>query len=364
MKILFLCGSLEYGKDGVGDYTRRLAGELIRQGHSAYIISLNDRFIKNVVIEEQKSENTNILVLRLPSGLSNKEKYSNAGNYIKDFNPEWLSLQYVPYSFQKKGLPFSLAKRLAKIGKDRKWHIMFHELWIGMNKEALLKHKIMGFLQQFIIKKLIEKLSSKVIHTNTTLYQLQLKKLGVQAQLLPLFGNIPVRFVKREKETFDLIFIIFGSIHYGANVQEFTEWLLNLQQIENKIIKVFFAGKNGTESSVWKKYLQEKNIYFKDFGFLDEANISKLMLKSDIGIITTPYWLVEKSGSMAAMQEHGLPVICVSQEWIPRNINESFEHSVIEWEPDLQLKDIRKQSTKAFNLQNVAKSMLDDIRCH
>lgn len=27
MTILFLCGSLEPGRDGVGDYTRRLAGD-------------------------------------------------------------------------------------------------------------------------------------------------------------------------------------------------------------------------------------------------------------------------------------------------------------------------------------------------
>jgi hypothetical protein len=267
----------------------------------------------------------------------------------------------VPYSFQKKGLPFGLGKRLAKIGKGRKWHIMFHELWVGMDTEAPLKHRLTGFLQQFIVKRLIEQIQTKVIHTNTTLYQLQLKKSGVQAQLLPLFGNIPVKFSKLKKETPNLIFIIFGSIHYGANVQKFTEWLLSLQQIEKKSVKVFFAGKNGSELAVWKEHLGEKNIFFEDFGSQDETNISELMLNSDIGIITTPYWLIEKSGAMAAMQEHGLPVICVSREWIPRNINEIFNHSVIEWIPNLQLKDIRTQKIKTFNLQRITRLMLNDI---
>jgi hypothetical protein len=69
MKIFLLCGSLEHGKDGVGDYTRRLAGELIRQGHNTAIISLNDRFIEGVVREEQESDGTNMSVLR-SSGLS------------------------------------------------------------------------------------------------------------------------------------------------------------------------------------------------------------------------------------------------------------------------------------------------------
>jgi hypothetical protein len=40
LNIVFLCGSLQPGRDGVGVYTRRLAGEVIRQGHQASIISL------------------------------------------------------------------------------------------------------------------------------------------------------------------------------------------------------------------------------------------------------------------------------------------------------------------------------------
>ena len=43
MKLLFLCSSLEPGRDGVGDYTRRLAGECLRQGHEVRLLSLNDK---------------------------------------------------------------------------------------------------------------------------------------------------------------------------------------------------------------------------------------------------------------------------------------------------------------------------------
>jgi hypothetical protein len=46
MKIIFLCGSLEPGCDGVGDYTRRLAGELIKQGHHIAAVALNDQYLQ------------------------------------------------------------------------------------------------------------------------------------------------------------------------------------------------------------------------------------------------------------------------------------------------------------------------------
>ena len=42
MNILFICGSAEPGKDGVGDYTRRLCGELLRTGHRTRILALCD----------------------------------------------------------------------------------------------------------------------------------------------------------------------------------------------------------------------------------------------------------------------------------------------------------------------------------
>jgi hypothetical protein len=119
MKILFLCGSLEPGKDGVGDYTRRLAGELIRQGHNASIISLNDRFIDTVLQTAQESDGTNVTVLRLPAVLLNKDKYNAVENYINSFTPDWVSLQYVPHSFNKYGLAWSILSLKKKIERKK-----------------------------------------------------------------------------------------------------------------------------------------------------------------------------------------------------------------------------------------------------
>jgi hypothetical protein len=359
MKILFLCGSLENGKDGVGDYTRRLAGEIIRQGHSAAIVALNDRHISVIEQTEQKSDSTAISVLRLPSILSNKEKYGRVEEYINDFNPEWLSLQFVPYSFNKKGLPFGLARQLKRIGKGRKWHIMFHELWVGMEIKDTFLLKRTGELQRVLIDNLIKILQPKKIHTNTQFYKYQLQNLNIQVNKLPLFGNIPVKYQKLEQEKLSVIFIVFGSIHYGADLVAFIKWLSYIQT-EKRVI-IHFIGKNGNELTVWEKYLKENNIEYKIFGEQDELNISKLISQADIGIATTPYLLIEKSGSAVAMQEHGLPVMCVSREWTPRNINITFTHDIHKWVPSLELNDILRQKIKGNNLQKITKQFINNI---
>ena len=103
MKILFICGSLEPGKDGVGDYTRRLAGELIKQNTVIEIISLNDKYIKQIWEGTQEDGVQRIPVLRLPASCPWDKRLQKAKERIDSFEPEWLSLQYVAFAFNNKG---------------------------------------------------------------------------------------------------------------------------------------------------------------------------------------------------------------------------------------------------------------------
>ncbi|MEO8112604.1 MAG: glycosyltransferase, partial [Ginsengibacter sp.] len=192
MKIIFICGSVEYGRDGVGDYTRRLAGELISKGHEAGILALNEKYISTEINCKQKSGIYDIPVLRLSASVTYKQRLRSARLWIDEHNPEWLSLQFVPYAFHTKGLPFGLADAFANIGKGRLWHIMFHELWIGMDIDSSWKNYLSGLVQKHLIQSFISKLRPKVIHTQSILYLTLLTQLGYNVHHLPLFGNIGI----------------------------------------------------------------------------------------------------------------------------------------------------------------------------
>src|SRR4030095_903714 len=105
MKIAFLCGSLEPGCDGVGDYVRRLASEIILQGHTPILVAINDLHIISEYNGFQSIANADIAVCRIPSCLSIKERFKLAKKRINAFAPDWLSIQFVPYAFHSKGLP-------------------------------------------------------------------------------------------------------------------------------------------------------------------------------------------------------------------------------------------------------------------
>jgi hypothetical protein len=316
MKIIFLCGSLEPGKDGVGDYTRRLAGELIRQGHSCAIVAIMDKAIEQKVAEQQDSEYTNIPVLRLPFSNGYALNCQEAKSWVDTFDPDWISLQYVPFSFHPKGLPFGLGDSIKLLFKGRKLHIMVHELWVGIHTEASVKLQVWGFVQRTMIRSFIKNVNPFLTHTQTKLYQLQLKKNGIDAFLLPLFSNIKVaHHSSKIKDSNNLSFVLFGTIHPGAPIEEFLNSASKYAFKNNLILKIIFIGRCGQEQKKWIDTCQSRKITTEVFGEQLSNKISEVLSNSDFGITTTPLLTVEKSGTVAAMLEHGLPVLCISKPW-------------------------------------------------
>jgi hypothetical protein len=311
MKIVFLCGCLEPGRDGVGDYTRQLAAELIKQGHIVSAIALNDKYQK-ISKEENYSGDSGFKFLRLSSDLPNKERLKYTADWINSFDPEWLSLQFVPYSFNKKGLPFDLGINLKKIGKHRKWHIMFHELYIGTDGKGL-KTKIISASQKFIIKQLIVCLKPAITHTHLPFYFNILKNWTKPVFVLPVFSNIPFIESPNHEINYKMTFRIGIFSHISAE-EPLLEFLLKLKPLiletETEIEIVLIGGKSGENSSV--KQIIETHLNMPgcviNKGFLDAEELSYLLQTCTLGITPLPRHSLGKSGSVAAFLSHGIPV--------------------------------------------------------
>ena len=357
MKILFLCGSLEPGFDGVGDYTRRLAGELIRRGHQAAIVALNDYSVIEVSNETQLCEGSIVPVLRIPNDASSKIRYKSTEQYIKAFNPKWISLQFVPYSFNSKGLPFLLQPFLKKLKGKHKWHIMFHELWLGIDMESSFKHKCIGWLQQFIIKNIIRTIQPNRVHTQNKLYQFFLRSQNIDAQILPICGNIPPGVLEKKAQEFNQ-FVLFGSIHYGAPFKNFIDDLTGISNQFLKPIKFIFIGKNGQELSSYIAVLENYNIPYEVLGIQSENVISQVLTNSDFGISTTPYFQTEKSGVYAAYREHQLHTISVSRKWTPTNGQYDIPQ-IIKYEKNNL--NLIPTNIEVFDLQKMAGQFINSI---
>ncbi|MGB3618214.1 MAG: hypothetical protein WBA12_08845 [Catalinimonas sp.] len=318
MKLVFICGSLEPGKDGVGDYTRRLAGALIRRGLTVTAVAYNDCHVTLVSPEVQHADTTAVPVLRLPKALPQRGKASLVRQWIKDHAADVVSLQFVPYSFHHKGLPFEFVLHLPRMGEKVASHIMFHELWVGTTGRWSKRKRLLGFVQKQIIMKMIRDVAPALITTTIDVYRHCLHPR--QTQLLPLFGNIPISSTA-SKDAFRRAERYLTAIHFGTfstSRQDFAnqvDYLVKLSEQENK--KLFFqiAGSGGPSKEGSLRYLKSITpaVEVDDAGYVDAETASRLMLSADVGVSRSDYLNWGKSGTTAAMLEHGLPVLLRGQ---------------------------------------------------
>ena len=337
MRVLFICGSLEPGRDGVGDYTRRLCAMLKLQGCEVFAMAYCDKHIKEEFRGYQHSEGEDMEVIRLPSKWSNNRRLNLAREWVNKKDPEWLSLQFVPYSYQSKGLPFGLGAALSKLGESRQWHVMFHELWIGMEQQSSYKHWMIGKLQRKIIRDLLNILKPDIIHTQTRLYSSLLSENGYASELLPLFSNIPFIAVPptaKDLRDDSFMLVLFGHINPGAPVKEFSEEVRDHMQRKGLKPRLVLLGRNGAGQTQWINAFQKVGIPVQVLGEQDFTVISQVLQLARVGVTTTPRYLLEKSGTVAALRLHGLPVIGVAKPWIPRhNIEVDNPPAYFEFKP-------------------------------
>jgi glycosyltransferase involved in cell wall biosynthesis len=301
MKILFLTGCLEPGKDGVGDYTRELAAECERRNHEVFLLSLNDPWIK-APLKENGS-------LRLGINQSWVDRVTAARAFLAEAGPDLVSLQLVLYSFHPAGLSFALPQLLRAIIGQTPVQVMFHELWLGEQTGARLKTRVFGFCQRKIIEGVVKKLACRVTHTSNPVYVRLLGRRGIAAKLLPLFGSVPIVPGEDLSPRNDPVLRlgIFGSIHPEWSPDAMFSELRTL----DRPLQLSHIGRIGPGESAWTDLTERlgAEIEFRRLGERSLVDISRFFSYLDLGVSTTPLALIGKSSCVAAMLDHGLPVI-------------------------------------------------------
>lgn len=328
---MLVCGSLEPGKDGVGDYSRLLSAELIQLGHDLRIIATNDKAATEVIREEQWQENTAVPVLRIPYGVTNRTRIAILQEEIDNFLPEWVSLQYVPYSFNRYGVPVDFALALRRIRFTGEWHIMFHELWIDQRGIWTPKDTTISYLQRLAVVLLQWVLGPSVKHTHLPAYQTKMLPLGVTTLALPLFANIrPVKtsVTSPPSKVFRLGF--FSQMNLKPEIIRFIKELANwLQGTENQELEILLLGGGADKVNLMKKGLLSSipMATIKPLGFLPSEELSQHISTLNLGITPVRHHAIGKSGTVAAFLSHGVPV---AAPWLTQSCPSFFDETLSE----------------------------------
>lgn len=316
-KILFLLGSLEPSKCGVSDYVRLLSNKLINNNYDCFSLAINDQFIKKEKLGTSlKIELLSETSYRLSSQLSWKIRIKSIKRIIAVFKPDIISLQYVPYSFNKKGLPFQLIRLIKSIPKIYTWEIMAHELWVG-REEGMVKNAL-SLCQKFLTIRIIRNIDPLVVHVSNHMHKQQLKSEKIESKILPLFSNITlsmdVQKIKKQSDSWKFVF--FGTIQPGWDPKILLKRIDIARNIYNiKSCSFCSIGRCGVYGEQLWKRLREScqsshpSFTFTMLGQISEEEISKQLQTSDFGLSRVPSSIVDKSGTVAAMISHGLPII-------------------------------------------------------
>jgi glycosyltransferase involved in cell wall biosynthesis len=330
MRILLLCSSLEPGRDGVGDHVRMLAEACERLGHTCALIALRDPYTQTMIEGVEKGGRP---FLRLPSLADSPLNASVVTSFRDRFRPDWISLHLVAYGLHPKGLLFQATPSLAEIVGRAPLQLMLHELWLGNDEVPSWRHRVIGFLQRTSLNWLLSRLRPRLVATSNPVYAALLRTIGVDAEIVPVFGNIPILpsaslpgslaevGITAETRQDWWIGLFFGGLYREWQPEPFLSILRRAAAQTGKRICLVLAGNAGTDGEdIWHEL---GRAYSPEVAFLrlrhqPEAALSALMQQADFGVAASPWSIIGKSGSAAAMLDHGLPVIVTRDDFRPR----------------------------------------------
>lgn len=297
MKIAFITSGLEPGRNGVGDYTTLLAGECERRGHATCRIALNDR--------EARAADRAGAELRLAGTLPWDERATVARETLAEFAPHAISLQFVCYGFHPRGFVGRVAEPLRTVVRDWPLHVFMHELWLGEQRGAPWKERAIGWIQRHGVLSLLRSLDVRLVHTSNDSYAALLARRGIPARRLPLFGPLPLPSPMSPRGE-GLTFAFFGTLHPVWPPEPLFTHLRTL----DRPVTLAHIGAMGAGPALWDSLTQRyPHFTFRRLGEQPPPVIADFFAAADFGIATTPWAILGKSASVAAMLEAGLPVI-------------------------------------------------------
>lgn len=312
MRIALLTNRFPPMLDGVGDYSRHLAGELQCQGHEVSVICRQEQVIQDAV---QRGAFNVPVSATVPAW--NWRAIRPLRAFIRQHRPAWLLVQYVPNAFQRWAMPVWLPL-LVWLVKRQGVHIglTFHEVSIRRQIWPL-KYGLVSLMQRVIACILVRQ--AKTVVTSIDYYVRQLQTYTSKSvHLIPVGSNIvPISVEKsaitntRQQITLNggPIISTFGIRNQDLLFQSAECLLASLPTINLLIIGRL------TSSAVTRAYCEKHGQQVHVTGYLPEADVYRHLTATDVFFISDPVTpdgeggSSNKSTSLAAGLAAGLPVV-------------------------------------------------------
>lgn len=310
MRILFAAAS--YSSGGIADYSLLLARACRARGHEVAFLALSEESSTDSV-GRLDLEGTPVPQLSLAAAGPEATRRG-----IEEFAPDWISLQFNPFDFDPRGLLWARKRGLVDLLGGWPLQVMMHEIWVGIADHTGWKLRLLGALQRPAILGLLRELEPRLVHTSNPYFQDLLRYAGLEAEILPLFGNLPL--VESKEDPRELLGEGGGEAPFRLGLfsgqrgeclpDSLIEAVERHARGQDRRLAVYSAGRApGVESLFdrWRDRFPE--ISFTAIGERTPAQLSCFLQAMDAGLTHYPYYLCGKSGVAAAWLEHGVPLL-------------------------------------------------------
>ena len=302
MRVCFISGEYKPGICGISDYIKLLTQKFEHLGHEVEKYHINQASTLPKVFED------------LPTA-------------------DVYSVQFAPYFFSPSGLSGVRLHNLANLLLEKTVHVNFHEIWIGAYRSASWKERFTGWRQRREILKFLESLNPIAVTCSNSAILDRLDNQGINARYLYMFGNIPFCECSSGSRPEFLQVVIFGTPYENFPYDELAARLKQISELLKKKVHIRVVGlqRNSLGLNKIQKFSKDLNFVFSESGELTSNSISKELQESDIGISTTPFDIIGKSGAATAILEHGLPIIGFDDGDTPNEklfVFEEFENQI------------------------------------
>ncbi|MFT3825784.1 MAG: glycosyltransferase family 4 protein [Chitinophagaceae bacterium] len=304
MKIVFIVHNYPPVVDGVGDHTFFQVQALRKLGHKVHVICPAKK-----EIVEQKHPDTYPIIEKW-----NSKGYNKALLQTKNLQPDQVIIPYVPYAFNKWGVPVELPFLVYKLRKSGlNVCVNFHEVKIRYTWTSKKSYPI-GFIQRLIAYGICYNAERFV--TSIEFYRdYLLKYTSKPIAVIPVPPNFDTEISSSEDEVNILrnsiaprkekIVATYGVRDANIIVAMFSRVLKELPQT-----KLLFCGKP-KQADVLKEL--DSNVFIT--GYLTQKEVLTYLKTADVFYLPDPVdnkgrgGSCNKSGSLAAALVTGLPVV-------------------------------------------------------
>jgi glycosyltransferase involved in cell wall biosynthesis len=294
MKIAIIAPTLPPSIDGIGDHTALLAAELAHE-HQVAILTSNER-------EFEKIRGVNIGTCFAP-----KRPSTNWGIYnkIKDDPPDWLILQYNPFSYGNRGLNLVLPRVIEAIKREcpnLRLLIFGHERYVPVIN---WKFAIMTVWQRYQYRRLCRIADRVVIATHAWARELRKAQPSKQVYELPVGSNLPNEHVDRQIirrrlgiSDNAIVLGLFGTAHISRQIN-YVSAAARLLQSKYEVVVLYM----GPDSDRIRPYMEGISLIAE--GPLEPSEISRRISAVDIYTATFSDGVSGRRGSFFAGLQHG-----------------------------------------------------------